>query len=112
MHDNGSIYCVMSRGDISLTDEIRRELLRGAMLLAQKKENSARLKKEDFEAFITTSFREVSPGAIYGPIFTANVSTNEGVTEVEYIVRTRDLTSEIIEKGNWYVAGEEPVHAS
>lgn len=99
------IYCLMASGR-PLSDESRRLLLWIAVDLFTSGKQYKPFSSVWGEGFVSTRGNSVCLGAIAGMMFTAKIATEEGETEVRYIVRTHDL--EFSEDAEWSTVRSGP----
>lgn len=98
------IFCVMLRGS-ALGEEVCRELLKAACNLylareKQKQENSTegrkkyrkKIKNQTVEGVVVTRGQYAVLGSLCGMFFHADVEWAGGKSNVDFIVRTQDLT--------------------
>lgn len=91
------IACVAVKGS-SLTEDISNDLLVIATEMASKGSEKMKLEKEDYEGLVTTSYERSSLGFFHGIRFKAEIESENGKSEVDFILRyqvTADITKDL-----------------
>lgn len=94
------IFCVMSKGQ-ALTDEMRTCLVKVAAQMVREKEEKCKIQTTAMEGCICTKFQRAILGSVSGFSFSAELESESGRTNVEFLVRDCDQERIDLENGFW-----------
>lgn len=104
------MVCLMSR-NISLTDEIRAELVNAAQRMTQKGRDLERIKRKEVEGHLRSDWKTLCFGSFAGIKFEAEIETELGKGNVVFLVDEEHLTSDEVlgpENSFWMTLPSEP----
>lgn len=99
------IYCVMSSGK-PLSNSVRDVLFDSAIKMVKDERDDFVVVHDDCQGILSTKWDTMTLGFISGFIFNASVNTEQGNTQVTFIVRTQDIESVNLSDGEWFDRGE------
>ena len=84
------IYCIMFTG-ASLSDAACEALYQGACDCVRDEKHERKIRHDDVTGVIYTDFDFGVLGSVNGIVFEGNIETEEGDSEVKYIIQTYEL---------------------
>ena len=84
------IFCLMVCGR-GLDDAARNYLFRAAAEMIKKNDTRRLIRTDEFNGIIRTDFESVPLGSVFGIVFYAEIESSVGRTNVNYIIRAKDL---------------------
>ncbi len=94
--------CLLLRGAVPLTEEIRWELYKTAFEMHKRGRGEEKIKDETFEGKIVATGKTALIGGIFGHVFDANLECESGTGNVRFIVNAKDFLRQ--ENGVWVPA--------
>lgn len=88
------IFCLMFSGK-SLTDKISEVLFINAHDMVEEGTTKRRVKGRDYDGVITSDLQAIAAFGTTGVVFSAQIGTTQGDTDVQYLVRVGDLDQPI-----------------
>lgn len=92
-------YCLMLKG-MALGENVRTMLYREACRMIANYSRRAKITDNCFEGELRTSFATMSVGSLFGIHFTGTIETEQGKTEISFLVDNTDF-EEAAEQGTW-----------